>query len=107
MDELTDGRLSEAQIGGVLAALTGDLVTARDPGRFCLGPPQEEEALRKRPPRPGHLRHRRRWTGHIQHLLPCGRRRGLLRRAGCKAWEQGGHNRLWKRGLLPRARRGR
>jgi anthranilate synthase/phosphoribosyltransferase len=28
MDELTDGRLSEAQIGGVLASLTGPLVTA-------------------------------------------------------------------------------
>ena len=35
MDELTDGRLSEAQIGGVLASLTGDLVTAETLAGFA------------------------------------------------------------------------
>lgn len=35
MDELTDGRLSEAQIGAVLASLTGDLVTPQSLAGFA------------------------------------------------------------------------
>ncbi len=85
MDELTDGRLTDAQIAGVLAALSGSLIGAGGAGGFRHGAAAQEAAVCERPQGAGHLRHGRRRSCHVQHLLPCGDRRRLLRRARCKA----------------------
>ena len=105
MDELTDGRLTDAQIAGVLASMTGRLITAEALAGFAT------VLRRKKSPFASDRRVLDTCgTGgdglqHVQHLLPRGGGRRLLRRAGGEARQPGSELSGGQRGLLPRARR--
>ena len=89
MDEMTDGRLTDAQIAGVLASMTGPLITPEALAGFAT-------VLRrkKRPFASDRKVLDTCGTGgdglsHIQYLLPCRRGRRLLRRARREARQPG------------------
>ena len=109
MDEITEGRLPASQLAAILVALGVKGYTAEEIAGFAAGLARKKQPL-QRPAgsghRGGHLRHRRRRAGHVQHILAGRAGGGGLRGSGRQARQPRREFADRQRRLVRRARRG-